>query len=464
MSKIALIGGGGVRSPLLAFGLNEVRDVIPAEELAIYDVDVERATLMTRLCAAVVAVNGGGLRVRVARSIQDAVEGSAFVLNSIRVGGIAVRARDERLAMEHGYPGQETTGPAGFAMALRTIPVILQQARAVEQYSPQAWFINFSNPAGLITQALTGATNLRVVGICDTPTELFHRIALAFGAQPADVDCEYFGLNHLGWVRRIRLRGEDVTDRLLSSDSMLRSLYSTELFDPALIRALGLIPTKYLFFYYAKRTALENQRSAGATRGEEIARMNSTLISQLAADLDSKTPQQAVDTYVRYLNQRSGSYMKLEAMGGSAFANHSGAEEDPFRSATGYHRIALDVMQALSSPRPRRIVVNVRNQGSISDLPAEDIVEVPCLISSAGAKPQPVGALPDTVRGLVIAVKAYEKAAIEAALEPSIERAQLALMLYPAVGEWKPAGDYIQALIQSDPEHLGYLRGAAAGS
>jgi 6-phospho-beta-glucosidase len=458
VNKIALLGGGGVRSPLVAFGINEVRDAISAEELAIYDVNFERATLMTRLCAAVVAVNGGRLRVRVARSIQDAVEGSAFVLNSIRVGGIGARARDERLAMEHGYPGQETTGPAGFAMAMRTIPVILEQARVVEKYSANAWFINFTNPAGLITQALNCTTNLRVVGICDTPAELFHRIALALEAQPAHVDCEYFGLNHLGWVRGIRLHGEDVTGRLLSSDVLLRSLYSTELFDPALIRTLGLIPTEYLFFYYAKRAALENQRSAGATRGEEIARMNPALLSQLAADLDSKEPQQAVDTYVRYLNQRSGSYMKLEAVGGSAFANQSGEGEDPFRSATGYHRIALEVMQALSSPTPRRVVVNVRNRGAISDLPADDIVEVPCLINDAGPVPQPVGALPESVRGLVLAAKAYERAAIKAALEPSFERAQLALLLYPAVGEWKPAGDFIHALIESDLEHLGYLR------
>jgi 6-phospho-beta-glucosidase len=328
----------------------------------------------------------------------------------------------------------------------------------VEQYSPRAWFINFTNPAGLITQALTGETSLRVVGICDTPSELFHRIALALDAPIADVQCEYVGLNHLGWVKGVRLRGEDVTARILASDAVLRSLYSTNLFDPSLIRNLGLIPTEYLFFYYARSRALENQRTARATRGEEIARMNESLFSELTADLQSRKPIQALQTYETYLKQRSGSYMKLEANAGSAFAPAQDSRENPFASATGYHRIALEVMEALSSPTPRRIVVNVRNQGAIEDLGTNDVVEAPCLGSRAGIATQPAGTLPDAVKGLVLAVKAYERAAIQAALENSSERAQMALLLYPPVGEWEPGGEMLKALIESDPEHLGYLR------
>jgi 6-phospho-beta-glucosidase len=458
VGKVALIGGGGVRSPLLMYGLNEARKAIGVDELVIYDTDLSRAVLMAKLGEIIVAHNGGGLRIGIVRDLANAVDGASFVLNSIRVGGIAARARDERIALEHGYPGQETTGPGGLAMALRTIPAILKQARLVEQYSPKAWFINFTNPAGLITQALTGETSIRVVGICDTPSELFHRIALALEAPIAEVQCEYVGLNHLGWVTRVRLRGEDVTTRILASDSILRSLYSTNLFDPCLIRNLGLIPTEYLFFYYARSRALENQRAARATRGEEIARLNESLFSDLSADLQSRKPEQALETYQNYLKQRSGSYMKLEANGGSAFGGVPDNHENPFASATGYHRIALEVMEALSSPTPRRIVVNVRNQGAIEDLATDDVVEVPCLGSRAGIVPQPAGTLPDAVKGLVLAVKAYERTAIQAALEGSAERAQTALLLYPPVGEWGPAGKALQALIESDPEHLGYLR------
>ena len=464
MGKVALIGGGGVRSPLLMYGLNEARKAIGVDELVIYDTDLSRAVLMAKLGEIIVAHNGGDLRIGIVRDLATAVDGASFVLNSIRVGGIAARARDERIALEHGYPGQETTGPGGLAMALRTIPVILKQAKLVEQYSPKAWFINFTNPAGLITQALTGETGIRVVGICDTPSELFHRIALALEAPIADIECEYVGLNHLGWVKRVRLRGEDVTALILASDAILRSLYSTNLFDPSLIRNLGLIPTEYLFFYYARSRALENQRAARATRGEEIARMNEALFSDLSADLQSRKPMQALETYENYLKQRSGSYMKLEASAGSAFAAVGDSQENPFASATGYHRIALEVMEALSSPNPRRIVVNVRNQGALQDFPADDVVEVPCLASRAGIVPQAAGTLPDAVRGLVLATKAYERTAVQAALEGSSERAQMALLLYPPVGEWEPAAEVLKALIESDPEHLGYLRNPIAVS
>jgi 6-phospho-beta-glucosidase len=167
---------------------------------------------------------------------------------------------------------------------------------------------------------------------------------------------------------------------------------------------------------------------------------------------------QALETYENYLKQRSGSYMKLEANAGSAFAAVPDTQENPFASATGYHRIALEVMEALSSPTPRRIVVNIRNQGSVEDLATDDVIEVPSLASRVGIVPQPAGALPAAVKGLVLAVKAYERTTIQAALEGSAERAQTALLLYPPVGEWEPAGKVLQALIESDAEHLGYLR------
>jgi 6-phospho-beta-glucosidase len=458
VGKVALIGGGGVRAPLLIYGLNEARKTIGVDELMIYDIDPSRAILMAKLGEIIVARHGGGLRIGIAPDLVSALDGSSFVLNSIRVGGITARARDERIALEHGYPGQETTGPGGLAMALRTIPVILRQARLVEHHCPQAWFINFTNPAGLITQALTSETGIRVVGICDTPSELLHRIAVALEAPVGDVECEYLGLNHLGWVKSVRLRGNDVTPRIFADDAILRSLYSTNLFDPSLIRSLALIPTEYLFFYYARRRALENQRAAGVTRGEEIARMNESLFSELSADLQSRTPGRALETYENYLKQRSGSYMKLEADAGSAFDAVPDTQENPFASATGYHRIALEVMEALSSPTPRRVVVNVRNQGAIGAVPADDVVEVPCLVSRSGIVPEPAGTLPDAVKGLVLAVKAYERMAIQSALNCSVELARTALLLYPPIGEWGPAGELLEELIQSDPKHLGYLR------
>jgi len=451
--KIALIGGGSVRAPLVVFGVNEAAEAIGAEEMVLYDPDAERLRVIVELGRAIVAKSGGALRVRAAASAEEAIEGARFVLNSVRVGGIAGRASDERIAIEHGYPGQETTGPAGVAMGLRTVPVAIEQARLVERLAPDAWLVNFTNPAGLITQAVSTHTRAKIVGICDTPQELFHNIAHALDADYADVACDYVGLNHLGWVRGVRLRGEDVLDRLLADDERLRRLYLAPLFDAAMIRSLRLIPTEYLFFYYERRRALANQRRQGASRGAEIEALNQALLETLSSRLQAGDGDGAVAAYAAYLNQRSGSYMKLEASAGSAFDEGVSLDVDPFRVATGYHRIAIDVMSALTGARPGRIVVNTRNRGAIPDLPDEDIVEVSSQIGLDRIEPCHAGPLPDAVNGLVRAVKAYERAAIEAVLGNSMPTARKAMLIHPAIGEWSPTESLLHDLMgHHDPD------------
>ena len=425
--KITLIGGGGVRTPLLMYGL--AQSSIRIRELALFDLEVERAESMASLGRELAP-----FPVTVHPRLESAVEGAEFVLSSIRVGGIAARARDERIAIEHGFAGQETTGPGGFAMALRTVPVAIEHARLVEKLAPDAWFINFTNPAGLITEALHSHTSIRAIGICDTPAELFHRVSEVLGA-PAE--CDYAGLNHLGWIRRVRVAGVDVAARLLADDAALKRLYPGDLFDPALIRVLGLIPSEYLFFYYRGRRALANQRRSGTTRGAEIERMNAELMEQLL----TQSPRQAVNSYRAYLAARNASYMKLE----SASAND--VASDPFETATGYHRIAIEVMEALLGDDPRTIVVNVPNRGAIEDLDDEDIIEAPCAINRAGAVPMKTGRLPESVRGLVQSMKAYERTTIRAAIEGSRGLARLAMLENPAIGDWDLAGELIENFV-----------------
>lgn len=451
--KVCIIGGGGVRTPLLIHGLLQSQPVLKISDLVLFDLSHERAELMAALGREIASKCGVDIRLTATTSLEAAVEGSAFVLSSVRVGGMAARARDERTAIDEGLAGQETTGPGGVAMALRTVPVALEHARVVERLAPRAWFINFTNPAGLITQALNQHTSLRVVGICDTPAELFHRIAEVLGSSPAETHCEYAGLNHLGWVRRVLVREKDVTMQLLQDPESLRRLYHASLFDPLLIQTLQLIPSEYLFFYYSQRKAYRNQLRAGASRGEELLRMNGDLFGQL----QSQSAQQGLNTYRNYLMQRNSSYMRLEAEAGSAFSTER-EEIDPFETATGYHRIAIDVMTGLLSEKPKQVVVNVRNRGSIQDLCPEDVVEVPCQISVSGVTPVPTGPLPEAVRGLVLAVKAYEHTAIRAAVEKSWALAQLAMLEYPIIGQWEIAEDLRHKLVASDPEFLGYLQ------
>jgi len=443
--KIALVGGGGVRTPLVVFGIHEAIKTLDAEEFVLFDPNAERAHVMAELGRALVASEAGSLRIRQAATIEEAVADASFVLNSIRVGGIQARIHDERVSVAHGYPGQETTGPGGVAMALRTVGIAVEQAKLVERLSPKAWIVNFTNPAGLITQAIKHNTHARVVGICDTPSEMLHRINLALGAGQDDVRCDYVGLNHLGWVRRVWSFGRDVTDQILDDDSFLRRLYNVPLFAPELIRALRLIPSEYLYFYYSRGRALDNQRRHKSTRGSEIERLGAELFPRLALHLRQKDGPAAIRAYVDYLNARSGTYMRLEGAGDTTY--DAPEHHDPFRAATGYHRIALEVMTALCGTGAKRIVVNTQNSGSIAEIDADDIVEVPCLVGHDTVTPEPCGTLPEAVRGLVLAVKAYERAAIEAALTGSELLARKAMLLYPAIGEWEPSRDLLEQLI-----------------
>lgn len=451
--KVAMIGGGGLRTPLVVHGFAKAQKALDISEFVLFDPDRQRTAIIARLGQEITRKLDAGFRVIASDSLKDAVRGADFILSSVRVGGMAARARDERIAIEHGLAGQETTGPGGAAMALRTLPVTLAHARVVESVAPNAWFINFTNPAGLITQALTQNTGLRVVGICDTPVELFHRIAWSLGEPYEEMTFEYAGLNHLGWVRRVSLRGDDITDRLLSDDETLRRLYPADLFDPALIRTLRLIPTEYVFFYYSQRKAYQNQVRAGASRGEELEKLNIALFDELR----EQSPADGLQTYRRYLLRRNSSYMKLEGQAESAF-EVTEDEYDPFETATGYHRMAVDVMTGLVSEHPVDVVVNVPNRGAIEDLAPEDVVEVPCEISTRGALPRHTGRLPEAVRGLVLAVKQYERTTIRAALESSARLARLGMLEYPIIAGWETAGDLLNALQQSDPEYLGYLR------
>ena len=448
--KVTVIGCG-LRTPLLIHGLD--RSSLPVDELVLYDIDPNRAQLMTALGKAV--ATHSSMRIRPAATLDDAIDGCKFAISSIRVGDIAARARDERIIMEHGFAGQETTGPGGLAMALRTVPVAIEHAQMVlERADKNAWIINFTNPAGLITQAISTETGARVVGICDTPAELFFRISIALGAPLEDVECEYFGLNHLGWVRRVKLRGEDVTQQLLSDDDKLRSLYPADLFPPDLIRALALIPTEYLFFYYSRATAHRNQLAAGATRGEEILVLNQRLLGQLYNEVGRGDVQTAVRTYANYLNRRNASYLQLEAAAGSALTQ-ADVDWDPFQAVTGYHRIAVEAMRSLSGAAPQQLVLNVANRGAIDDLSTEDVIEINCATDAHGPTPMKIGPLPRAVQGLVTSVKAYERLALQAAKRGSLSLATHALFTNPIVGDWQAAHETLKALKTSDPLHLG---------
>ena len=415
--KIAVVGGAGVRTPLLAAGL--AGSDLPLERISLYDPDQERLGLIAPLADRMAE----GVEVAACESVTESVESADFVFTSFRVGGIEARARNEAAALRLGLVGQETTGFAGCAMALTTIPEMVRYAREVERVAPDAWIVNFANPVGIVTQAVQKATDAKIIGICDTPTELFEEVARELGLPSAECHFDYFGLNHLGWLREVFHRGRPQLAALWDDPERLRGLYRTDLFDPAFLAELRLLPTEYGYFYYHTTRAIESLQKAGESRGVMLARLNAGLFEALAEGKGDPTV-----VYRDYLAARDASYMQLES------GSQEPLEPPAAAAVTGYDRIALAVIRAIHFNTSAVIPLDVANQGNIRELEDDDVVEVPCAVNADGPHALSVPPVPEQVRDLLVQIKEYERLTVRAALEGSADLAIEALVRNPLVG------------------------------
>jgi 6-phospho-beta-glucosidase len=358
---------------------------------------------------------------------EQAAADAIYVITSIRAGGIEARVKDENIALSHGLVGQETVGAGGFACGMRNLAVMLDYARIIEHVAPHAIVVNFTNPVGIISQGLLNHSQVNIVGVCDTPLETFESIANALERDPFELEFDYCGLNHLGWVRGVRDRNNnDLLAQVLASRELIQKCYRHALFPPDFIQRLGLLPTEYLYFYYFPEAAYRNTRRSGQSRGEAIAVMNRDLFQKLATAPETEL----VRTYENYLRERNASYFSIEATAGEA-RNDGQALYSQF---SGYERIATLVLQSLHSASPRPIPLTVRNQGALGDLNENDAVELPCEVSSLGIKPRNAGRAPQAVRSLLLQVKEYERLTVRASIERSTEVALAALETNPLVG------------------------------
>jgi 6-phospho-beta-glucosidase len=413
--KIAVIGGAGVRTPLLVGGLTD--SDLPIEQIALYDIDQARLTAIGGV-AARMASKG---RVTLCKSLAECVAWADFVFTSIRVGGIEQRIHDEGVAQRHGIVGQETVGPAGFAMAMRTIPPMVRYAREIANSAPRAWIINFTNPVGMVTEAMRTVSD-RVIGICDTPTELFEEVAAALGLDSKACYFDYFGLNHLGWLREVYSGGEPQLERLWHDAERLRNIYKVPLFETSALGEQKLLPTEYVYYYEQPARAYENVRRAGQSRGQAIQQLTNALLENLADP--SEDP---VACYRSYLSARSAGYMQIESGSDVPSAPHRAI------GLSGYDRIALGLLRAMYFNTNAIIPLSVDNRGNIACLLPDDVVEVPCVVNANGARPLHVGRVPERIVPLLTQVKEYERQTVRAALNPANAGAREALARNPLV-------------------------------
>jgi 6-phospho-beta-glucosidase len=370
---------------------------------------------------------GGGPAVRATTDLDDALRGARFVFSAIRVDGLGGRTVDERVALDCGVLGQETTGPGGIAYGLRTVPTALRIAERVAAVAPDAWVINFTNPAGMITEAMQRVLGERVVGICDSPIGLARRAARALtglgvevGAEPV---VEYVGLNHLGWLRGLRVNGVDRLPDLLGDDAALTSVEEVRLVGADWVRAIGALPNEYLYYFYRTREAVAAISAAESTRGEYLLAQQERFYADTAAD-----PRGALERWTRVRAERDASYMAE-----SREASGAGERVVEDVAVGGYQQVALELMTALSGGAPRTMILDVRNGAAVPGLPADAVVEVPCLVGVHGVTPLATTPLPGAMLGLLQQVKAVEQDTIEAAVSGSATLALRAFAQHPLV-------------------------------
>jgi 6-phospho-beta-glucosidase len=413
--KVAVIGGGSTYTPELINGFLERTSTLPVSELWLMDIDPERLAIVGGFAQRIVEARGNPFKVVQTTDQQKAVENASYVITQLRVGQMPARVADEYLGLRHGLIGQETTGVGGMAKALRTIPVILKIAADMRELAPGALLANFTNPAGLVTQALKKyAPNVPSVGVCNvaitTKMGIIDGLKELKGSAvtPERTQLNTLGLNHLSWHRGFSVDGEELWPVVFES-------YLTELradpepeWDPRTIEVLGMIPNYYLQYFYHTDRKLHSQEKWPPSRGEEVLEIEKGLLKQYADPSLVEPPAE--------LMQRGGAY---------------------------YSTVATQLLNAHYNDLGETHVVNTAHAGKVAGWPADWVLEMPCRVDRNGIHPLPAEPLPQVCFGLLAQVKSYELLTVEAAVHGDRKSAYEALLANPL----GPKADRIQAVL-----------------
>ncbi len=435
--KITVIGGAGVRTVIFINGLLKRYKALNIDKVVLYDINQEKLEVIGKLCRHVIKRNGKDLKLETAKNAIDAIKGADYIVTTLRVGGDHSRVVDETIALQNGVIGQETTGPGGFSMALRTIPVLMEYCELIKEYAPGAWIFNFTNPSGLVTQALRSAGYDRIIGICDAPSSTKFRMANNLKVEEKDLYVEFFGLNHLSWISSVKKEGKEILPELLQDDTFLKEVHEFSMFDPELLRSIGFLPNEYLYYFYHREKALENIIKSGATRGKTIEAVNIQMMQELKAMDMEKDPEGALQTFLYYMAVRENSYMSIETGSDKKEEILRGSLEVP--DGMGYAGVMLDCIEGLQSDTGNYLVLSVENNGCMTGLEDKDVIEVTCKVSKEGIKPVPIGEVPESCYLLIRMIKLYEKLTVKAINTKSRETAIQALTLHPLVNSYSLA-------------------------
>lgn len=430
--KLVVIGAGSTYTPEVFDELIKHHSSLPIDDVALVDVDegMERAGIIKDFGERMFKNAGIKIKLSLTTDRKKALEGADFVISQIRVGFSKARIIDEVTSMSLGLLGQETTGSGGFMNALRTIPVSLEIAADMERICPNAWLVNFTNPAGLVTEALTRFSNVKCVGLCNVPINMQADAAKVLNVERDKLHCSFVGLNHLSFMTGADLNGEsrfpEVLDQISNNETLMKNIPKVPGVGD-LIRTLGIIPSPYLQYYYFASVMQEKQRKTyeteGVTRGMQVEEINKQLYN-LYADESLVTPPPE-------LTQRGGSL---------------------------YSYAALQIIEALTKETPTELVLNTTNNGALNGIPDDSVVEINAMVSRNGIQPVKGLYIPDTVIGLVKTVKQYGRLTAEAAVTHNPILATEALMNHPLVMEYTKSKAVTSVAEEKFPNYISWNR------
>ena len=452
--KLTVLGGGGVRSAFLAKSLAYNAHRIGLTEVVFLDNSADNLAIFGEIARYVFNTIRPDIQFSTTTDPVAALQDANYIITTLRVGGDESRIRDERIALEHNTLGQETTGAGGFAMAMRSIPAILRYCRLIEEHAAEdAILFNFTNPSGLVTEAIIkSGFKRRVYGICDAPSELIRELPAILGCEERDLSVECYGLNHFSWLTHFTVRGEEVTERLIASPELYQKT-AMQYFSPELVRLCdNQLLNEYLYYYYYRDEALKAIQGAGETRGEQIARINQEMREALRT-VDARTqPEAAFTIWMQHYLRRENSYMQNESRQEKFHTREPLTLrqfiEEP--DTGGYAGVALDILEAVNSTTTKRIVVSIQNHDTLDFLRPDDVIEISCDLSRDGLKPVTPVKVPTAQKNMIACVKEYERLAVAAILQQDKSLAVRALMAHPLIGSYSLAKTLVEAYLDDE--------------
>lgn len=417
--KIALIGAGSTYTPELMEGIINKKDSLPVGELYLMDIDERKLNIVGSLAKRQIEAAGLDCNVVLTTDLDESLKDANFVLAQIRVGKLPARVLDEKIPLKYGLIGQETNGIGGFFKGMRTIPEMMKIAKKMEELCPDAWLINFSNPAGMLTEALLNHTNIKAIGVCNVPINMIDSLKRRLKLENAEV--EYLGLNHLTWVTSIKQDGVDYLEKAINegiNSEAMKNIPASG-FTAELIKTVGAIPSSYLEYYYFKDTKLKNALEAEKSRGE------------VCIDIENEL---------------------LEIYSNSEL--HTKPELLSRRGGARYSEVAINLVDSIYNDKQDIQVVNTLNNGALDFMADDDVIEINCLIGKDGPKPIKTEVKNQHIIEYMKMIKAYEKHAVNAALTGDEDEAMRALLINPLVFDYHKAYPCFQELKEAHKEYL----------